>query len=643
MKRRRPVSHALLLCVVATLVCSLAAAQDRAPVRAGTETDQHLTAPADRESFDFMIFGDRTGGPREGVDVLREAVKMANRLDVDLVMTVGDLVEGYNQPEQWLTEMSEYKGVMNGLNMPWYPTPGNHDVYARPKRPGGNTDLYKQNFGPLYYSFDYKWAHFIVLFSDEAMSFADPAKNQNFSPQQFQWLCNDIAATDAQQIFIFLHHPRWTNRYKGCNWEDVHQVLAKDGRPTWVFGGHIHLYRSDGRRDNVTYHTLATTGGELGRLTESAALHHVDFVRVRPDNATIAVFPVGNVLPGDFVLGEELETMYVLARGEWLQTAGGATISLDGGDHSQFEFTITNPADRPVRFTAEIKASYGWTIDCEPLDKELAPGESVRVTATATAPPLGDKPPTLAVEAVAHYKLNYGMVQPIDVRTDIPIDVTLPNNAGAATPDNNGVLTVDGDGAIRVDVPEQLDAYTLECWVRGTEPSGSAALITKTESSAYGIFWSDEPANPLPAGFVGTTDGYLELPAKHEWAWSAWTHLALVFDGKRGTFYVNGQPQSEKTTDANPTHNRLPLYIGADPDSRGNPSRFFTGEIDEVRLSATPRYTGAFAPQSVFTRDDGALLLLHFDQDFGGVFPDDSGAKHHGWAAGKTTIKREKR
>ena len=49
--------------------------------------------PVEEDAFTFAVFGDRTGGPADGVKVLAEAVRDANLVEPDLVMTVGDLVD----------------------------------------------------------------------------------------------------------------------------------------------------------------------------------------------------------------------------------------------------------------------------------------------------------------------------------------------------------------------------------------------------------------------------------------------------------------------------------------------------------------------------------------------------------------------
>ena len=639
----RPTAHFVRFATLITLVLlgtyRLTVAQLGPPVNAGQPSSQQLHAPADRESFDFMIFGDRTGGPVEGIEVLAQGVEMANRLDVDLVLTVGDLVEGYNEPEKWVVQMREYQGVMNDLHMPWYPVAGNHDVYARPQRPGGNMDLYSEHFGPLYYSFDYKWAHFIILFSDEALSFSNPAQNQNFSEEQMDWLRQDLAATDAEQIFVFLHHPRWTKRYGGCNWPEVHQMFVSWGKAVYVFAGHIHLYRSDGWIDNVRYYTLATTGGSLGELTDSAALHHIDFVRVRPDGVAVSVLPIGAAVADDFVLGQELDTMYELDRGQWCESVGSAKIGVKQGERSSFVAKLTNTTDRAMRITAEIVASYGWEVRAEPFEREIEAGQSVEIPVELTAPSLGEEPPNVIVRATAHYPLKSGLLQPISVEHRVPVEVEAPDEVGAPNHAVNSAVRFDGAGAVRVDIPERFEQFTLECWVKGAAPLGTAALLSKAESSSYGIFWSHATVeHHLPTAYVFVKDGPLQLQAAESWDWDEWAHVALVFDGESAKWFINGKLHAEQAATSALTHNNRPLYIGAHPDRRGAPSRFFTGMIDEVRLSSTACYDQAFEPERIFERDENTVLLMHFDRQIGGLHPDDSKRAHHGWVTGTARL-----
>ena len=85
-----------------------------------------LPLPSEEDAFTFAVFGDRTGGQPEGVDVLADAVRDINLIEPDLVMTVGDLINGYNQTAEWLIQMREFKAIMNRLLCPWFPVAGNH-------------------------------------------------------------------------------------------------------------------------------------------------------------------------------------------------------------------------------------------------------------------------------------------------------------------------------------------------------------------------------------------------------------------------------------------------------------------------------------------------------------------------------------
>ncbi|MDB4632909.1 hypothetical protein OAG01_00530 [bacterium] len=77
-----------------------------------------LDLPAEDETFTFVVFGDRTGGPADGVKVLAEAVADTNLYEPDLVMTVGDLIQGYGTEGPWMNEMREFRGIMDGLLCP---------------------------------------------------------------------------------------------------------------------------------------------------------------------------------------------------------------------------------------------------------------------------------------------------------------------------------------------------------------------------------------------------------------------------------------------------------------------------------------------------------------------------------------------
>jgi concanavalin A-like lectin/glucanase superfamily protein/calcineurin-like phosphoesterase family protein len=617
----------------ALLALALTCCQGGEPVRSGTDTGQDLRSPLERESFTTIIFGDRTGGSRAGLDVLREAVRMSARLDPDFVMTVGDLVQGYNRAIEWLPQMIEYKQIVNRLDVPWYPVAGNHDVYGYKGEAGGRIAEYKQHFGPLYYSFDYRWAHFVVLFADEALSFSNPPVDQNMGPEQLAWLREDLANSRAKQIFVFLHHPRW--HHTGTNWPEVHDVLASDGRVRAVFAGHEHQWIDDDVKDGIHYHVIGATGGVTGDLTETLEAQMIAQLRVRPDGYTMALLPVGQVFGADMVVGLEHREMRELMNSNWLVVRGEVALAADESLTSEFTATITNHAERAADYRAPELREDGFVVTCEPSSGRLAPGEAVELRVKVVAPlhdPARPLVPDLA--AVLDYELQSGLTQPVRARRQLATTLVGATEAARATGRENRALRLDGDGCIRTSLTEMTRAATLECWVRGELPSSWAGLVSKTQSSAYGLTWTPKGAE----GNVRLSHQGSYITCRGELPTDRWAHVAWSWDGRMSRLYIDGTLAQELEAAGKPRWNRLPLFVGADTNRHGEPEARFTGSIDEVRVSRVARYTADFTPERRFEPDEDTLLLLHFDEPFQGLYPDASGHHHHGWPVGPVRL-----
>ncbi|MFG0326828.1 MAG: metallophosphoesterase, partial [Phycisphaerales bacterium JB037] len=347
-----------------------------------------LELPVDDDAFLFAVFGDRTGGPAEGIEVLKQTVADVNLIEPDLVMTVGDLINGYNQTDEWMLQMQEYKGVMDYLLCPWFPVAGNHDVYWRgPNRPDEEHEArYEVHFGPLWYAFEHKDSYFIVLYSDEPnpetgeRNFNKP-ESQRMSPEQFEWLGKALErGRDAEHIFVFLHHPRWLKGNYGDDWDKVHQRLAEAGNVSAVFAGHIHRMRYEGVVDGIEYVTLATVGGGQSGVVPSAGyLHQFHLVMVRDDQIAMASIPVGGVQDVRAITGEVSDETRRLA-GVRPAYSGAVRVSADSPVLSEFSATLSNPTSRPVEVTlSPVSDDSRWRMLPDHEHLTIAPGSSASV------------------------------------------------------------------------------------------------------------------------------------------------------------------------------------------------------------------------------------------------------------------------
>jgi len=589
-----------------------------------SRTGAELPLPSEQDAFFFVVFGDRTGGPAKGVSVLADAVRDVNLLEPDLVMTVGDLVEGYTQEGRWLAQMREYKVIMNRLLCPWFPVAGNHDVYwggPEDEKPvGENEAVYELHFGPLWYAFEHKNCWFIALFSDEGnpetgkKSFGRP-ECQRMSPAQFDWLAGILhKAEDADHVFLFLHHPRWLGGRYGDDWDRVHDLLVKAGNVTGVFAGHIHHMRYD-PHDGIEYITLATVGGhQSGAVPSAGYLHEFHIVTVRKDQIAVAAIPVGEVMDPREITGE-MQTECVELANQPLDINSDVMLARDGGGRGDVTTTLKNTTSRPIHATIMTDSRDArWMMKPDHHHIEIEPGAEHAFTFDIGR--LGDsldkayRPLELAVQL--EY-LGPGFRYPLPERR-----VALPIAADIAEPPQPAeehVLQLISRGAHARVPSSSVQApdgpLTLECWVWAKSFDRHAELLAKTESSEYGIYVREGRAS-----FVIHLDGKCANASTKEPILKPeqWHHIAGVYDGRFVSLYVDGQRVAQVKRSGKRTLNDLPLMIGAGVDGSGAADSLFRGAIDEVRLSSVARYIGErFTPERRFAPDDDALLLLHMD------------------------------
>jgi hypothetical protein len=621
----------VLLLFVMGLACVARGAE---PVRTPEEGARRLEAPGSVEQFTFAVFGDRVPGSDGGLEILARAVETANHLGVRFVVTTGNMVQGDTGRDEWSQRVDAYRSVMSGLSVAWYPVRGPLDAAVRNETDAERDRLYGERFGPSVYSFDAGWAHAVVLFGG-ALAERTPARGEALA-----WLERDLAASGADQVFVFVHEALW--RTDAGAWDDVHALLSADGRAARVISGGTRYAREDRQRDNVRYTSVSMTGAFASGTHEYASSQAVTLVHVTRTGHELTVLPYDASASAASFSGRDADAVKALAESGWASIEGFLQAGPEAGDGAAFEAVLENPTDRRLAYSVETIAPGGWVLSRERVSGALEPGQTLRLPVTADAPALGDERPRVEVMVTARYPIGSGGEQPVVRRLPVPVRPRGAESAAAATPSSNGALVLDGRGAVRVDMGERPWRLTIEAWVRGEDPGGNAAVVSRFAGGAgAGLVWS-RPRGMLPSGVVGTARGVVAVGLDEPIEWGAWHHLALTYDGDDAVLFVDGEAVSRRSG-GDLSYADFPLYVGAEPNERGDPVSYFRGMIDEVRVSSVVRYDGSFTPARVHERDGETMLLLHFDTPYHGAHPDDSGRGHHGWSVGEARIVREAR
>ena len=245
------------------------------------------------EEFQFVIIGDRTGGANvAGTFAL--AIDQLNLLQPEFVINVGDIIEGYSDDKAELNaEWEETDDMLAKLKMPFFRTPGNHDIANDAAK-----EVWLERYGATRYHFVYKDVLFVVLDSEDPprtppegirekideynrLQVEDPAKAQamlaefmadesvvaglgkpvDFSDAQIAWLKEALAQNaDVRWTFLFLHDPVWENPSE--SFKAIQRLLEK--RDHTFFAGHLHYYDYD----NIDGHEHITMG------PAGASFHH---------------------------------------------------------------------------------------------------------------------------------------------------------------------------------------------------------------------------------------------------------------------------------------------------------------------------------------------------------------------------------
>ncbi len=241
-------------------------------------------------TFTFVVIGDT----RTGISIFEKQINEINLIDPDLVIDVGDMINGYAKKPQKIEAMwDEFDKIVSQFTVPFIMVPGNHDIWSPLSR-----KIYQRRYGKTYFSFDYKGVHFIVLDSEIG--------GIRLSDAQIKWLKSDLEShRKARATFVFLHRPLWQDMHVGKgageNWlKKVHPILVKNGVDA-VFAGHVHKYIKYSPIDGVSYYITGGGGAGIANNPSQGDFHHYCLITVRDDKWKMAVIKPGAIYPDTIV------------------------------------------------------------------------------------------------------------------------------------------------------------------------------------------------------------------------------------------------------------------------------------------------------------------------------------------------------
>ncbi len=203
---------------------------------------------------------------------LKRAVAESNLLNPkpDFVLYGGDIAQLGKK-----AELDHGLEILSGIRNKIYYATGEHDYYL------DLGEYWEQVISPLYYSFDHKGVHFVVLNSiltyDEwinkwpspevRMNVMAGLDNPQGSPfmvgeKQRQWLQQDLAKVKKSTPVVVLSHSPLQKIYKGWNFwtedaEEVQKLLQPFDKVTVLYG-HVHQIQYN-QIGNISFHAAMAT------------------------------------------------------------------------------------------------------------------------------------------------------------------------------------------------------------------------------------------------------------------------------------------------------------------------------------------------------------------------------------------------
>jgi predicted phosphodiesterase len=378
-------------------------------------------AYAGGKDFNFVILGDRTGGHVAGV--YGEIVDEVNLLRPDVVVTVGDQIEGYTEDVPTLeAQWDEYWEIADKVEAPLYVCPGNHDIFNDVML----DEWKKRAYVDPCYSFDYEGAHFVILDTGRWESSEEWLEESGYR----EWLKKDLARHKKDRMTIVVYHiPFWYDTLAEGEADPLHEIFKENGVDA-VFNGHYHLCAS-AEYDGISYTMVGTSGGGIEEEAEYLGVYfQYVWCTVRDDELAWAVVKKGSARPRDAVLVADVK---MVDRVETELVRVPAFAFAEGEEEAAVTVFVENATAEEFKTAATWDVPDSWTLEPASREVTLVPGDSAELEFAATL--AGELYPL--PEVTVAYPFRGEKVH--EFKTGLPACRVQPVKAVAAAP------TVDGE------------------------------------------------------------------------------------------------------------------------------------------------------------------------------------------------------
>ena len=175
--------------------------------------------------------------------------------------------------------------------------------------------------------------------------------------------------------------------------------------------------------------------------------------------------------------------------------------------------------------------------------------------------------------------------------------LTTSTNASLALDGKSTYVTVPNSPGLNVTGP-----LTVDAWIKTT--SNTPQGIVSHHSRGGGFALQLTPRGKLEFLTISDNQQKAHVTGRSTVSTNEWHHVAGVFDGSELRVFLDGVLDGLNPSGAAPATTTADLKIGTSGDSGG---RFFSGLIDDVRVTAGIRYAANFTPEPRLTI--GGLVL----------------------------------